>query len=141
MEIKNITLTFAVQIITNKQTMTKTFGNLIKGDKFFAIDNSGTELRTLKVIEKRITLTGYVNILFINDDGLIEEVRLNPNLSYMVAYDSSYERYETFAIDITDLIEKMNLKLFAWRLKHKVSMDGEVKTALEKILSNKIKNG
>ena len=72
--------------------MTKTFGNLIKGDKFFAIDDSGTELRTLKVIEKRITLTGYVYILFANDDGLIEEVRLNPNISYMVAYDSSYER-------------------------------------------------
>ena len=139
MEIKNIILTFAVQIITNKQTMTKTFGNLIKGDKFFAIDNSGTELRTLKVIEKRITLTGYVDILFACDDGLIEEIRLNPNISYMVAYDSSYERYETFAINITDLIQKMNLKLFAWRLKHKVSMDGEVKTALEKVLSNKIK--
>ena len=119
--------------------MTKTFGNLIKGDKFYAIDDSGTELRTLKVIEKRITLTGYVNILFACDDGLIEEVRLNPNLSCMKAYDSSYERYETFAIDITDLLQKMNMKVFAWRLKHKVSMDGEVKTALEKVLSNEIK--
>ena len=119
--------------------MTKTFDNLIKGDKFFAIDNSGTELRTLKVIEKRITLTGYVDILFANDDGLVEEVRLNPNISCMTTYDSSYERYETFAINITDLIERMNIKLFAWRLKHKVSMDGEVKTALEKILSNEIK--
>ena len=119
--------------------MTKTFDNLIKGDKFFAIDNSGTELRTLKVIEKRITLTGYVDILFANDDGLVEEVRLNPNISCMTTYDSSYERYETFAINITDLIERMNMKVFAWRLKHKVSMDGEVKTTLEKILSNEIK--
>ena len=119
--------------------MTKTFGNLIKDDKFFAIDSSGTELRTLKVIEKRITLTGYVYILFANHDGLIEEVRLNPNMSYMSAYDSSYERYETFAINITDLIKDMNMKVFAWRLKHKVSMDGEVKTALEKVLSNDIK--
>ena len=120
-----------------EQTMTKTFGNLIKGDKFFAIDDSGTELRTLKVIEKRITLTGYVYILFANHDGLIEEVRLNPNMSYMSAYDSSYERYETFAINITDLIKDMNMKVFAWRLKHKVSMDGEVKTALKKVLSTK----